>query len=53
MSTNRRRGPVIPDRRAALALGYGGILIGAWALWDAYETRGKRRPFAAKLLPGG
>lgn len=53
MTGARRQGPVIPDRRAALALGYGGILIGAWALWDAYEKRGRRRPFAAKLLPGG
>ena len=53
MTGRRRQGPVIPDRRAALVLGYGGILIGAWALWDAYEKRGRRRPFAAKLLPGG
>jgi hypothetical protein len=50
---SQRRGPVIPDRRAALLLGYGGILVGAWALWDAYEGRGKQRPFAAKFLPGG
>jgi hypothetical protein len=49
----KRRGPVIPDRRAALLLGYGGILVGALALWDAYELRGKRRPFLVKLLPGG
>lgn len=48
-----RRGPVIRDRRTALVIGYGGILVGAWALWDAYERRGKRRPFATKLLPGG
>lgn len=49
----RRRGPVIRDRRTALAIGYGGVLIGAWALWDAYEKRGHRRPFVTKLLPGG
>jgi hypothetical protein len=48
-----RRGPLIPNRRAALIIGYGGILVGAWALWDAYEMRGKRRPFLTKLLPGG
>lgn len=40
------------DRRTALIVGYGGILIGAWALWDAYERRGRRRPFATKFLPG-
>ncbi|MGW3926342.1 hypothetical protein [Streptomyces sp. NPDC005093] len=50
MST--RRGPVIRDRRAALLVGYGGIVIGALALWDAYELRGKRRPFLTKFLPG-
>ncbi|MFC8717785.1 hypothetical protein [Kitasatospora sp. NPDC057198] len=48
-----RRGPVIRDQRLALVLGYGGILIGALALWDAYEGRGARRPFLVKLLPGG
>jgi hypothetical protein len=47
-----RRGPVIPDRRAALALGYGGIIVGALCLWDAYERRGRRRPFLTKFLPG-
>lgn len=50
--TSNRRGPLIPDRRAALVLGYGGILVGALALWDAYEVRGKRRPFLTKFLPG-
>jgi hypothetical protein len=37
----------------ALAIGYGGILLGALALWDAYEGRGRTRPFIVKLLPGG
>lgn len=40
-------------RRTALITGYGGILLGAWALYDAYEGRGQRRPFIAKFLPGG
>jgi hypothetical protein len=48
----KRRGPVIPDRRAALLIGYGGIIVGALALWDAYELRGKKRPFLTKFLPG-
>lgn len=51
--TGRRRGPVIRSRRAALILGYGGIIVGSLALWDAYESRGRSRPFVTKLLPGG
>ena len=46
------RRPYIKDRRCALLLGYGGILVGALALWDAYEQRGRRRPFLTKFLPG-
>lgn len=46
------KGPRIRDRRTALLLGYGGILVGALALWDAYEMRGRRRPFLVKFLPG-
>lgn len=49
---SKRRGPLIPDRRVALLLGYGGILLGSWCLWEAYELRGKRRPFMTKFLPG-
>jgi hypothetical protein len=49
----RRQGPVIRDRRIALWLGYGGILLGAACLWDAYENRGRRRPMLTKFLPGG
>jgi hypothetical protein len=52
-AAKRRRGPAIADRRVSLALGYGGILIGALSLWDAYERRGRRRPFLTKFLPGG
>lgn len=44
---------MIRDRRTALVVGYGGILLGAYALWEAYEGRGRRRPFMTKLLPGG
>lgn len=47
------RSPFIYDRTMALVLGYGGIIIGALALYDAYELRGKRRPFMTKFLPGG
>lgn len=48
-----RRRPYIKDRQVALWIGYLGITIGALALYDAYENRGKTRPFATKLLPGG
>ncbi len=48
-----RRGPYIKDPKTAKLIGYGGIIVGALALWDAYENRGKVRPFATKLLPGG
>lgn len=46
------RKPVIPDQRMALLIGYGGILVGALALWDAYEGRNRTRPFVTKFLPG-
>lgn len=46
-----RRKPLIRDRRMALLIGYGGVLVGAYALYDAYECRGKERPFGARFLP--
>lgn len=49
----RRQHAYIKDRKVALFIGYGGILIGALALYDAYENRNRRRPFATKFLPGG
>ncbi len=44
--------PWVADRQTAL---WGGVLayvVGSLLLYDAYENRGKSRPFAAKLLPG-
>jgi hypothetical protein len=46
-----KRTPMIKNRRYALVLGYGGIIVGAVALYDAYEKRGKERPFLARFLP--
>lgn len=43
----------IPNRNHALIIGYGGILLGALGLWDAYEGRGRTRPFITKFLPVG
>lgn len=48
---NGRGAPVL-SRNAALLLGYGGIILGALCLWDAYERRGRQRPFVTKFLPG-
>lgn len=44
--------PYIKDRRLALYTGLAAYVVGSMLLWDAYENRGKRRPFATKLLPG-
>lgn len=52
MASRGRGRPFFASRTAALAVGYGGILLGACALWDAYERRGRRRPFVTKFLPG-
>lgn len=46
------RGVPVLSRNSALILGYGGIILGAMCLWDAYERRGKTRPFLTKFLPG-
>lgn len=45
--------PFIPDRRTAQVAGVLCVCAGAWLLYDAYERRGRGRPFAMKLLPGG
>ena len=46
------KGPVIRDRRTALLAGAAFVTIGAWLLFDAYEARGRSRPFVLRLLPG-
>lgn len=48
-----RKKLLIPGgRRRVLCIGYCGILLGSYALYEAYEKRGNKRPFATKLLPG-
>lgn len=44
--------PRVRDHRVAQAAGVACVVIGAWLLYDAYDRRGRRRPFALKLLPG-
>lgn len=29
------------------------LITGAYLLYEAYEKRGRRRPFALRFLPGG
>lgn len=45
------RKPFVANRKMAKWGGYAAILIGSALLWDAYENRGKSRPFASKFLP--
>jgi len=44
--------PWIRDRRVALWGGLLSLTAGSLLLYDAYENRGRSRPFAAKFLPG-
>jgi hypothetical protein len=48
----RKKGPYVKDRRIALVGGYVGVAAGAWLLYDAYERRGRSKPFIAKMVPG-
>lgn len=50
MRTNQKRPGPLQDRRAELALGVALFVAGAWLIRDAYEGRGKKRPFAAHLV---
>lgn len=42
----------IKNRKVAQYGGYGLILAGSAMLYDAYENRGRRRPFISKFVPG-
>lgn len=46
------RPQLVRDQRTALALGIGLSLAGMWMLREAYEHRGKPRPFLLSFLPG-
>lgn len=47
-----RTKPIVADPRTAQWLGVGCYLLGSLLLWDAYEHRGKGRPFLTRWLPG-
>lgn len=46
------KGPMIRDRNTALLGGIVLLVAGSVLLYDAYEARGRTRPWIAKLLPG-
>ncbi|MGI8685133.1 MAG: hypothetical protein ACR2MO_08625 [Acidimicrobiales bacterium] len=45
-----RSQPLIGDRNTALALGVAATVLGSILLWDAWEHRGKSRPWAMRLV---
>lgn len=46
------RKPWIKDRQTAVIVGIGLYLAGSIVLYDAYEHRGRGRPFGLRFLPG-
>lgn len=44
--------PIVRDRRTAVLLGVAAVTLGSLLLHDAYERRGRGRPWALRLLPG-
>lgn len=48
-----QRPGLLADRKAELALGAALLVLSSWMIYDAYEGRGRKRPFALKFLPGG
>lgn len=47
------RQPIVKDRELALTLGVIAYIAGAVLLWDAFEGRGKSRPFWPSKILGG
>lgn len=43
--------PRIQNRRLELAAGIALFVASSWLIYDAYEGRGRKRPFAAHFLP--
>jgi hypothetical protein len=44
--------PRIQDRRTEIVVGALCLAAGSWLIWDAYDGRGRKRPWALHLLPG-
>lgn len=45
------RPSLLRDRSTELTLGVALFLASAWLIYDAYEGRGRPRPFVARFLP--
>lgn len=45
-------GPLVRDHRTAQLAGVVLVSLGAYLLYDAYEARGRQRPFWTRLVPG-
>ena len=45
------RPALIAGRHAELVLGATLFVLASWLIWDAYEGRGRARPFLARFLP--
>lgn len=45
------RPAIIADRHSELILGIGMFVLASWLIYDAYEGRGRDRPFIAHFLP--
>lgn len=48
---SRRNGPRIANRNLEISVGIGLFIAASWLIYDAYEGRGRTRPFIAKFLP--
>jgi len=46
------RKPLVANRDTAILMGAVAYALGSILLWDAFEGRGKGKPFWTKLLPG-
>ena len=42
--------PLVADDRLALLGAAAAFAVGSWLLYDAYEARGRRRPWATRFL---
>jgi uncharacterized membrane protein HdeD (DUF308 family) len=48
-----RRKPIFQSSQTSLILGIGASIAGVWLIYDAFDGRGKDRPFWVSLFPGG
>jgi hypothetical protein len=42
----------IQNRQTEILAGAALLALGSWFIWDAYDGRGRKRPWALNLLPG-